>query len=74
MTIAKEMIKCPFCKEPINARATVCKHCHSDLAPLKKPQKSILAHYNTFRTGFLTGLLFSLILLILWLMYVYSGR
>ena len=74
MTISKEMTRCPYCKEPINAHASVCKHCHTDLAPLDKPQKSILARYNTFRFGFLTGILFSLILMILWLMYVYSAK
>ncbi|MFZ5980819.1 MAG: zinc ribbon domain-containing protein [Candidatus Zixiibacteriota bacterium] len=72
MTVATQTIRCPYCKEPINAQATICKHCHSDLSNLKKPKKSYFSKYNNFRTGFLSGILFSLILLILWLIYIYS--
>lgn len=28
--------QCPFCKESVNASATICKHCKSDLPPLPK--------------------------------------
>ena len=27
--------KCPFCAEFIKADATVCKHCHKDLTPVR---------------------------------------
>jgi len=73
MTVATQTIRCPYCKELINAKATVCKHCHSDLSSFKKTKKSFLSKYNTFRTGFLSGTLFCLILLVLWLVYVYSA-
>ena len=65
MTLAKEMTKCPFCKEPIIAGALRCKHCHAELGSLKAKRKNPLARLNTFRTGFLTGVLFTLILAIL---------
>jgi hypothetical protein len=29
--------KCPSCAEWVQAGAKVCKHCHRDLPPLKKP-------------------------------------
>ena len=64
MTVAKMSQKCPYCKETINAGATRCKHCHADLsAGSKKP--SALATMDNFRTGFLSGILFTLILTVL---------
>ncbi len=62
MSVAKQMTKCPFCLEPIPAEAKKCKHCHSEL-PQKK--KGLFAKYNTFRMGFLLGILFTLIIAIL---------
>jgi hypothetical protein len=62
MTVVKETIKCPYCYEPINARATRCKHCHADLAATASKGKSGLRQYSTFRMGFLLGVLFSLIM------------
>ncbi len=64
MSVAKQLQKCPFCLEPIVAGATRCKHCQADLseAGRKNPR---LAKYQTFRVGFLSGLLFSLILALL---------
>lgn len=65
MSVAKTMTVCPFCKEPIAAGATRCKHCQSDLAAAPKKKKSLFAKYNTFRFGFLTGILFTITLGIL---------
>ena len=64
MSVVKEMTKCPYCLEPINARAKRCKHCHSDLTT-PKSKDSLVARYNTFRFGFLVGILFSLVMAIL---------
>ena len=65
MTVAKETVRCPFCREPIAAGALRCKHCHADLTGGAGRKKSPLAALNTFRTGFLAGVLFSLILAVL---------
>lgn len=72
MTIVKETIRCPFCREVIASGATRCKHCHADLSERKK-RPSLLARYNTFRFGFLAGILFTLTFLIL-IYYQFYGR
>ncbi len=54
------MTTCPYCKEPIAAGATRCKHCQSDLAEVSKKRKSFFAKYDTFRLGFLTGIVFTI--------------
>jgi len=64
MSVAKEMTRCPLCKEPIIAGAVRCKHCHAELGKPKN-KKNPLSNLNTFRTGFLTGVLFTLVLVIL---------
>ena len=71
MSVARETIKCPFCRETILAGATRCKHCHADLGS-KRRRPSSLTKLNTFRTGFLSGVLFSLIVAIL-LYYQFAG-
>jgi hypothetical protein len=65
MAVVKELIKCPFCFEPINAKATRCKHCHADLTGGSARKKSPADRYNNFRFGFLVGVLFSIIMAIL---------
>jgi len=65
MSVAKQLQKCPFCLEPIIAGATRCKHCQADLTAGGKKKSSRLARLQTFRVGFLTGILFSLILVVL---------
>ena len=69
MSVAKVLANCPFCNEPIAGGALKCKHCQSDLAALaaaqKKKEKKFFARYNNFRFGFLTGVIFSVILTIL---------
>lgn len=62
MSLAKTTGVCPFCKETIAAGATRCKHCQSDLGAARKARKGLFAPYNTFRYGFLTGVVFTLIL------------
>jgi hypothetical protein len=65
MSVPKLMQKCPFCLEPIIAGATRCKNCQADLSTSANRPKAWLTTYNTFRVGFLTGLLFGLIVAIL---------
>ena len=60
MTLAKPLTKCPYCLEPIAAGATRCKHCQADLTA--KKSKGSFAKLDTFRAGFLVGVLFSIIL------------
>ncbi|HPI32197.1 MAG TPA: hypothetical protein PLR32_02700, partial [candidate division Zixibacteria bacterium] len=61
----KPVTRCPFCKETILEGAVKCKHCHSELSapPAARPKR--LARLNTFRIGFLVGVVFTLILVIL---------
>jgi len=72
MTVARETIRCPFCREVIAAGATRCKHCHANLSE-RKQKRSVLARWNTFRFGFLAGILFSLTLIVL-IYYQFYGR
>ena len=64
MSVVKQTTVCPYCKEQIAAGATRCKHCQAELG---KPEakKSWFAKYNTFRMGFLTGVLFTVVLIVL---------
>jgi hypothetical protein len=54
--------ECPFCKEKVQEKATICKHCKSELPPLP-PKK----WYQTWK-----GLL--LVLFILWVLAQVFGR
>lgn len=72
MTLVKELRKCPYCRETIAADATRCKHCHAEL-PGKKKTDHWWTGLNTFRTGFLTGVLFTLILALL-VYFHFSGN
>jgi len=66
MAVAKPMKKCPFCKEPIAASATRCNHCQADLVDgAGSKGQSWFSQFNTFRVGFVSGLLFSLLIAIL---------
>ena len=58
MTVARKLTKCPYCRETIAEKATRCKHCHADLS---KKKKKLFVHLDNFRIGFLTGILFTLI-------------
>ena len=73
MSLAKEIAKCPFCREPIAIGAIRCKHCHADLGGKGKPP-SFLKRLDTFRTGFLSGLLFMVILIVLAYYQFFAGR
>jgi predicted amidophosphoribosyltransferase len=65
MSVAKTTTTCPYCKESIAEGASICKHCHSDLAALKKKKPSIFARYNTFKYGFFTGAITLIVLFLL---------
>jgi hypothetical protein len=64
MSLAKETKRCPFCREVINVAAVRCKHCHADLTKQGKKKSGFFSRMNTFRTGFLSGILLSLIIAI----------
>ena len=65
MPVAKQLKKCPFCAEPINASATRCKHCHADLGGRETKKPAALKRLDSFRSGFLTGVIFCLVLAVL---------
>ncbi len=65
MSLAKTTATCPFCRETIAAGATRCKHCQSDLGAAKRAKTGIFSRYNSFRYGFLAGVVFTGILIIL---------
>ena len=65
MSLAKTTATCPFCKETIHPQAVKCKHCQSDLSAAKEKKRSYFAQYNTFRFGFLAGVLFAVVMAIL---------
>lgn len=71
MSVAKTFETCPFCREQILPGALRCKHCHADLSESKAKKKSSLARFNTFRLGFLIGVLFALVtgFLLYWQVY-----
>jgi len=73
MTVARATARCPYCRESIHPSATRCKHCHADLTSQKKT-RSPLAGLNNFRTGFLTGVLFSIVLGILFYLQFFGGE
>jgi len=74
MAVPKLMVKCPLCKEPIAAGATKCKHCLSDLSDLSPTKNSWFSKINTFRIGFLSGVLFTLTLVLLTYLHCNSGN
>jgi hypothetical protein len=65
MSLAKETTKCPYCKEPIAEGAIRCKHCHADLVKRDAKTGSRLARLNTFRIGFLCGIVFTVVIFVL---------
>ncbi len=73
MSLAKESSHCPYCREPIAVGAIRCKHCHADLAGSGPQKPSPLTGLNTFRTGFLTGILFSLVITLLVYFQFFAG-
>lgn len=75
MSVAHQMVRCPYCREPIAAGAVRCKHCQSDLGTKVEKQKSgYLAKLNNFRAGFLCGVLFCLIMAVLVYFQFYGGE
>lgn len=73
MSLAKETRRCPFCREVIAATAVRCKHCHADLNDLPRKRPAFVKKINTFRTGFLCGVLFSVLMTILIYLQFYAG-
>jgi hypothetical protein len=73
MSVALQTVRCPFCREPIAAGAVRCKHCQADLTGRVDKKKSSFAQLNTFRTGFLSGILFCLILAVLAYFQFFGG-
>ena len=65
MSVAAVKEKCPYCKESIAPGAVRCKHCHADLGAVKKAKPGMFKGLDTFRTGFLAGIAFTLLLVLL---------
>jgi hypothetical protein len=65
MTLAREMTRCPLCREPILAGASRCRHCHADLGAASSKKNPYFSKIDDFRHGFLTGILFTLLLVVL---------
>jgi predicted amidophosphoribosyltransferase len=65
MSLAKTAGVCPYCKEPIHPQAVKCKHCQSDLSATKKSTRAAFTKHLTFRNGFLTGVVFSIVMAVL---------
>ncbi|RME20984.1 MAG: hypothetical protein D6800_12605 [Candidatus Zixiibacteriota bacterium] len=64
MSLATETVRCPYCREPIHPKATRCKHCHAEIE--RPPEKSaFFTRLDTFRSGFIAGVIFCLILAVL---------
>jgi hypothetical protein len=42
-----------------------CKHCQSDLSATKKSTRAAFTKHLTFRNGFLTGVVFSIVMAVL---------
>ncbi len=61
----KPMKACPYCKEKIREEAVKCRYCYSELPGNKSRAKRLKNALNTFRTGFLTGVVFMLLIVIL---------
>ena len=72
MSVAKEMRKCPYCREPIALDALRCKHCHVDLSEGKK-RPAFVKKIDTFRTGFLAGILFTVVIYMLIYYQFFAG-
>lgn len=72
MAVARSLTKCPFCLEKIAVGATRCKHCQADLAGASQT-RAPMAKLNTFRTGFLSGILFMLALIALAYLHFNGG-
>ncbi|MEW6413105.1 MAG: hypothetical protein AB1483_11660 [Candidatus Zixiibacteriota bacterium] len=73
MTLTQSLEKCPYCRETIAAGATRCKHCHASLVE-NGNNAAFGSKYNTFRTGFLCGILFTLILVVLGYLHFSAGN
>lgn len=71
MSVAYQTASCPYCKEPIARGALRCKHCHAELGK-KREVSSPLAKLNSFRTGFLSGILFALVVAVLLYLQFYQ--
>lgn len=72
MSFGQETSRCPKCKETILVGAIICKHCQSEIKPPKTGLQTKLNKYDKFRTGFLAGILFIMILITLTAMYLYT--
>jgi hypothetical protein len=62
-------VECPFCKEKINARAVVCKHCGKDVEPQSEPVAGASQKGGTIGTRLMVGI----ILCFFGLIWVVSG-
>lgn len=65
MAVVKTTQSCPECREKIKLGAKRCKHCGAQLSSSGKSGGSLGKRLNTFRFGFVSGFLFTAVLVIL---------
>ena len=65
MSLATTTDRCPHCKEPVHREATRCKHCQGTIDRPRSRWARLKKKLNTFRTGFVSGVVFATILFVL---------
>lgn len=72
MSYPKPPVPCPQCRELIHPEAKRCKHCHAELTiDAPKPDR-LKTKLNTFRLGFITGIVLSVLLALA--IYIIASR
>ncbi len=64
MAVVQSTRNCPECREKIKIGATRCKHCGAEVGKTKS-KSGLVRRFDTFRIGFLSGVVFTSALVIL---------
>lgn len=65
MAVLETTRACPECRERIKIGATRCKYCGAEISPKKQAGRPLSKRVNNFRFGFITGVLFTAVLVVL---------